>query len=1205
MSKQMRKSRKAVAWIVMIAMMITLFPTAVFGAGGVDSTVQIDGQGSPLYYELNETGEIIGEGHSSPLVRPEGDDSDRVVLSKTISGTSNENEFKIDLTVSTTEDLENLSVSPDAAVVLVMDVSNSMEWYLDGRKNWWNDKEIIAPKDEQRLTKAKAAAAEFVNGYVKDAGNAKRMISVVQYGSNAQTVSGWHDAVTHKETILNDIEKKVAIGFALSQSDQKKNQDSGGTNIEGGLMLANNLLAQLESTPAYRDIKNLHVILLTDGVPTYHVADSSSSTTYIAGSRGGGSYASRDDYKDVPTLAGAIKGPGNGRAVLSTIAFSTDTDKEVGSYKNAALWLESFASQGCAYAASESDKLAEVFTSINETIKKLAEAWQVVDPLGDYMYYAGGLSTDASDVKYYDSQDNTIHWNLRNDTTFEKTTSGQKTTYTYRASYLVRLDNTQQGFLYSVKNSKEAADHTYYPTNKKTTLTYVLKDIQNGQETISDVKTADFLIPRVEGYADDFTFAKVAYENNQKPLENAHFRLDAANNYFLTAVSGADGTVTFKDVPSGHSYVLTETQAPQGYVVDPALKYQVDVVMDKAEGKDMPKRTITNRLDPQTKVITIHKQWVGPAGTTYPEASLTLLQNGEALTITPEMVLASQQASLTKEGTIAIGGSANDAEWVTLKVPKLDVESGQEYVYTVQETCAGYDLTTDYSSDKLSLVNTISQSQKSITVNKNWVNPTGSYGEPITIELYKTGEAQPIQTQVLAAGQSSVTFDNLDVYDANGQYISYTVKDSVPGYNEATAIAQEISGGTANETITLNNVLDQQKITISGEKIWLDAAAKDSRPASIQVQLLADGEAVAEADVWADESGRWPYTFADLPKYQMTKDENGKTTSVKEIDYAIVEVGETDGVITYQDQTYSVTYSSDGSVMNITNRLIGTTELNGMKVWEDYDNQYETRPETLIVTLSNGDTTTVDASGSFQFTDLPKYDALGQQIVYTVTDSVPGYTAKAIYDGANVTLTNTLVNYGETTSLSGQKVWPMAATKQACGRSKSPLICTPTANTFSPWTLPPPMPMLKTPMSGISPLAICRNTATKPSPSRPKMTSSLPWRPMTKSQARHPATTTNPPAVLTAPQPAAMINPPAVLTAPQPAAMTKPPAALTAPQPAVMTKPSAVLTAPPLAAMTKPPAVPTAPRPAAMMPTRTWATTHRLFLQRNLVKPLW
>lgn len=84
-----------------------------------------------------------------------------VSASKTIQGTDTENVFDITLNVTTTEDIKQLDISPDAAVVLVMDVSNSMKEDVNGNSTRWDS--------ERRITKAKAAAQDFLESYVKDA----------------------------------------------------------------------------------------------------------------------------------------------------------------------------------------------------------------------------------------------------------------------------------------------------------------------------------------------------------------------------------------------------------------------------------------------------------------------------------------------------------------------------------------------------------------------------------------------------------------------------------------------------------------------------------------------------------------------------------------------------------------------------------------------------------------------------------------------------------------------------------------------------------------------------------------------------------------------------------------------------------------------------------------------------------------------------
>ena len=57
---------------------------------------------------------------------------EKVAHKKTIEKTG-ENQFEITLQVKTMEEIQKQAISPDAAVVLVMDVSNSMKETVDGK----------------------------------------------------------------------------------------------------------------------------------------------------------------------------------------------------------------------------------------------------------------------------------------------------------------------------------------------------------------------------------------------------------------------------------------------------------------------------------------------------------------------------------------------------------------------------------------------------------------------------------------------------------------------------------------------------------------------------------------------------------------------------------------------------------------------------------------------------------------------------------------------------------------------------------------------------------------------------------------------------------------------------------------------------------------------------------------------------------------
>ncbi|OKA33938.1 hypothetical protein BJR07_25960 [Bacillus cereus] len=173
------------------------------------------------------------------------------------------------------------------------------------------------------------------------------------------------------------------------------------------------------------------------------------------------------------------------------------------------------------------------------------------------------------------------------------------------------------------------------------------------------------------------------------------------------------------------------------------------------------------------------------------------------------------------------------------------------------------------------------------------------------------------------------------------------------------------------------------------------------------VQLLQNGTEFKTQEVKADEKGNWAFSFEDLPKY------DGQGNEYK---YTVDEV-KVDG---YETKV-------EGTTITNTYKNTETTEVNGKKVWEDYDNKFGTRPGSIKVQLLQNGTefkaeeVKADKEGNwtFSFKDLPKYDEQGKEFEYTVDEvKVKDYETKV----EGTTITNTYKNT-ETTEVSGKKVW--------------------------------------------------------------------------------------------------------------------------------------------------------------------------------------
>ncbi|AEJ23616.1 cell wall anchor domain-containing protein [Weissella koreensis KACC 15510] len=340
----------------------------------------------------------------------------------------------------------------------------------------------------------------------------------------------------------------------------------------------------------------------------------------------------------------------------------------------------------------------------------------------------------------------------------------------------------------------------------------------------------------------------------------------------------------------------------------------------------------------------------------------------------------------------------------------LNDKDGEKYEYTVSEDRVpnylsdvnGYDVTNTFNPDI------------SISGNKTWVdenNAKKTRPASITINLLANGK-QVESKKVSAAEDWKYKFSNLNKNDAAGKAIVYTIsEDDVDGYTS------EINGYNVKNTLLkgITPVLPQ-KTSVSGSKTWVDENnAKKTRPASITINLLANGKQVESKKVSAAED--WKYKFSNLNK----NDAAGKA-----IVYTISE----DDVEGYTSEING--YNVKNTLLKgITPVLPQKTSVSGSKTWVDENNAKKTRPASITINLlANGkqvESKKVSAAEDwkYKFSNLNKNDAAGKAIVYTISeDDVDGYTGEV--EGYNVK--NTLLKgitpvLPQKTSVSGSKTW--------------------------------------------------------------------------------------------------------------------------------------------------------------------------------------
>ncbi len=203
------------------------------------------------------------------------------------------------------------------------------------------------------------------------------------------------------------------------------------------------------------------------------------------------------------------------------------------------------------------------------------------------------------------------------------------------------------------------------------------------------------------------------------------------------------------------------------------------------------------------------------------------------------------------------------------------------------------------------------------------------------------------------------------------------------------------------------NAIVGSAVNVSGSITWDDDDNRDGiRPENVTVTLYADGVATEQVTV-VGEAENWTYSFAELPEINSDSEEN--------ISYSVV-IDEVEG--------YEFTEDTDNQWSYTAKHEIATVTTQGSITWDDDSNRDGIRPESLSLTLSNGNVAveTIEVSAtdswSYAFSSVPKYEN-GVEIIYTVclTNDITGYTTSQS-EGA-ITLSHT----PEMITVSGSIIW--------------------------------------------------------------------------------------------------------------------------------------------------------------------------------------
>ena len=601
--------KRALSLLMALVMSLSLVQITAFAENdtAADKT-QVVEAGGIAYYDKNgmKLEPATGSGEPGNWV---------VKVERTLKETGKENLLDVDLKVTTKDN--TVSTDAEAVTVLVIDTSGSMgycavcgqkgqgegqnhgatgyQWVYECDSkpgSYWADEDrndvcdncgkeayewdwfwgwvsthtekripVGAHPFQSRLTAAKKVAKDFLDDYAKNASGSTstkpRYVAVVEYAKTATTVQAMVD-VTNEQS--RNAAKRVIDGL----------EAGGGTNTEAGLQLASNLLDTIKG------IDNKFVVLLTDGKPTYYIdtderVDRNGTEEvptgyrtwggYDDGVKGNGSDTTSVETGAVETVSTALVTAGvHVYGVTYGLTKQDGTMETVpnGSGKDTPIdtWMKDDCKMDGAFSADSTDALNAAFKTIINTIQHETVGTTVVTAVNNEV--GEGVLTDLynfvkfnGDANGAAANNNQVTWDLSKATPEAGTANNEKT---YHLSYQVWMGTETQDFEEETPYSLGAA-----------TLSFKVND--------GESKSVAFPYVAAKGYLGELDFTKVERVDNEfAPLASAEFKLTIAEGSTfghtrpLEGTSNDKGAVAISNIPSGYTYTLSETKAPEGYV---------------------------------------------------------------------------------------------------------------------------------------------------------------------------------------------------------------------------------------------------------------------------------------------------------------------------------------------------------------------------------------------------------------------------------------------------------------------------------------------------------------------------------------------------------------------------------------------------------------------------------------------------------------
>ena len=342
--------------------------------------------------------------------------------------------------------------------------------------------------------------------------------------------------------------------------------------------------------------------------------------------------------------------------------------------------------------------------------------------------------------------------------------------------------------------------------------------------------------------------------------------------------------------------------------------------------------------------------------------------------------------------TISINES-NNWQYELVNLDKYD-DLGNIINYSIKEiNVDGYEAFIEKKDNNFSIINTHTP-KKSITVQKIWDDFDNKFNkrpDSVDINIYRNNIFYKLIT-LSSANNWKETLTDLDVFDSDGDEYIYSIEEkSVPNYYQSFIDNKAY-------TITNKYIKDTPpKTSIVIRKVWDDANDKDKlRPNSIDVNVYRDN--VLFKTITLSNDNNWYYELLNLDK--VDSEGNSYIYEIKE-----------------KDVPFGYLSSIDG--FTITNKHIPKKETEKIeitisKIWDDFNNKNETRPENIDVEIYRNNilfkTVKIKASDNWLIvvSDLDKYDSSGKEYIYTIKEiNIPD---KYISSTNGFVITNKLID---------------------------------------------------------------------------------------------------------------------------------------------------------------------------------------------------